>query len=115
MYKQESKSDKLTISLYSFCDSNMKILAVVTPPSVYHGCSTRKTLWEEKFTGKENLLLAVDMKNCGLRNVSKHKDIRGGDKFIILDISSKLDSLGKMKITSSQSKVNLKDQERGFD
>ena len=31
----------------------MKLLAVVTPPSIYHGWSTRKTLWEEKFTGKE--------------------------------------------------------------
>ena len=41
----------------------MKLLAVVTPPSIYHGCSTQKTFWEEKFTGKENLFLAVDMKN----------------------------------------------------
>ena len=39
----------------------MKFLAVVTPPSIYHGCSTRKTFWEEKFTGKDNLFLAVDM------------------------------------------------------
>ena len=45
----------------------MNILAVVTPPSIYHGCSTRKTLWEEIFTGKENLFLAADMKNCGRR------------------------------------------------
>ena len=41
----------------------MKFLAVVTPPSIYHGCSTRKTFWEEKFTDKENLFLAVDMKS----------------------------------------------------
>ena len=40
----------------------MKFLAVVTPPSIYHGCYTRKTFWEEKFTSKENLSLAVDMK-----------------------------------------------------
>ena len=40
----------------------MKLLAVVTPPSIYHGCSTRKTFWEEKFTGKEFFSLAVDMK-----------------------------------------------------
>ena len=58
----------------------MKLLAVVTPPSIYRGCSTRKTFWEEIFTGKENLFLDVDMKNCGSRNVRKHKEIRGGDK-----------------------------------
>ena len=40
----------------------MNLLEVVTPPSIYHGCSTRNTLWEEKYTGKENLFLAVDMK-----------------------------------------------------
>ena len=51
----------------------MKLLAVVTPPSIYHGCSTPKTFWEEKFTGKENLFLAMNMKNCGRRNVRKHK------------------------------------------
>ena len=41
---------------------NMKLLAVVTPLSIYHGCSTRTTFWEGKFTGKENLFLAVNMK-----------------------------------------------------
>ena len=40
----------------------MKLLAVVTPPSIYHGCSTRKSFWEENITGKENLFLAVNMK-----------------------------------------------------
>ena len=42
--------------------TNMNLLAVVTPPSVYHGCSTRKTFWEENFTGEEKLLSAVNMK-----------------------------------------------------
>ena len=79
----------------------MKFLAVVTPPSIYHGCFTRKTFWEGKFTVKEDLLLAVDMKNCGHRNVRKHKEIRGSDKYVALDVSSKFDSLEKMKITSS--------------
>ena len=41
---------------------NMKLLAVVTPSSMYHGCSTRKTFWEEKFTGEEKLFSAVNMK-----------------------------------------------------
>ena len=82
----------------------MNLLEVVTPPSIYHGCSTRKTFWEEKFTGKENLFLAVNMKNCGRRNVRKHNYIKGGDKYVTLDVSSKFDSLDKTKITSSESK-----------
>ena len=65
----------------------MKFLSVVTPPSIYHGCSTRKTFWEEKVTGKENLFLAVNMKNCGRCNVRKHKEIKVSDKYFTLDIS----------------------------
>ena len=45
---------------------NMKLLTVVTPPSIYHVCSTRKTFWEEKFTGEGNFTLgefsSVNMK-----------------------------------------------------
>ena len=82
----------------------MKFLAVVTPPSIYHGCSTRKTFWEEKFIGKENLFLSVNMKNCGRRKVSKHREIKGSDKSITLDISSKFDGLNNMKTTSLESK-----------
>ena len=93
---------------------NMNILSVVTPPSIYHGCSTRKTFWEEKFTGKENLFLAVDMKNCGRRNVRKHKEIMGSDKYVTLEISSKFDSLDKMKITSSESKGKLERSGKGL-
>ena len=83
----------------------MKLLSVVTPPSIYHGCSTWKTFWEENFTGEENLFSAVNMKNCGRRNIRKHKEIRVSDKYVTLDISSKSDSLDKIKITSSESKV----------
>ena len=79
----------------------MKLLEVVTLTSIYHGCSTWKTSWKEKFTGKENLFLAVDMKICGPQNVRKNKEIKGSDKYVTLDISSKFDSLEKMKITSS--------------
>ena len=71
----------------------MKFLAVVTAPSIYHGCSTRKTFWEEKFTGKENLFLSVNINNCGRRNVRKHKEIRGSDKYVTLGISPKFYSL----------------------
>ena len=33
---RESKSDELTIKLYSCHDINIKFLVVVTPPSIYH-------------------------------------------------------------------------------
>ena len=85
----------------------MKFLVVVTPPSIYHGFSTRKTFWEEKFTGKKYLFQSVNMKNCGRRKVSKHKEIKGRDKIVTLDISAKFDILNKMKTTSSESKVKL--------
>ena len=60
----------------------MKFLSVVTPPYIYHSCSTRKTLCEGKFLGKEDLFLSVNMKNCGRRNVRENKEIRGSDKYI---------------------------------
>ena len=89
---------------------NMKLLAVVTPPSIYYGFSNRKKLCEEKFTGEENFTLgeftAVNMKNCGRRNVRKHRYIKGSDKYIILDISLKFGS-DKIRITSSYPKDNL--------
>ena len=77
---------------------NMKLLPVVTRPYIYHGFSTWKEFWEEKFIDKENLFLSVNMKNGGRRNVRKHKDIKGSDKYVTLDISLKFDSLDKMKI-----------------
>ena len=90
---------------------NMKLLAVVKPPSIYHGCSTWKTFWEEKFTGEENFKLgensAVNMKNCSRCNVRKHRYIKSGDKYATLDISLKFDSLDNMIITSSESKFKL--------
>ena len=63
---RESKSLALTIKLYIFYDINMKFVVVVTPPSIYHGCSTRKTFWEEKFTGKQDLFEYVNMKKLWL-------------------------------------------------
>ena len=92
----------------------MKFLVVVTPPSIYHGCSTWKTFWEEKFTGEEKLFLSVNMKNCGCHKVRKHKEIRGSDKYVTLDISSKFDSLDNMKTTSSESKVKLEGSGKGL-
>ena len=85
----------------------MKFLVVVTPTSIYHGCSTRKTFWEEKFTGKKYLFQSMNMKNVGRRKVRKHKEIKGSDKIVTLNISEKFDSLNKMETTSSESKGKL--------
>ena len=85
----------------------MKFLVVVTPPSIYHGCSTWKTFWDKNFTGKEDLFQSVNMKDCGRRKVRKHKEIKGSDNITTLDISSKFDSLNKMKTTSLESKAKL--------
>ena len=57
---------------------NMKLLSVVTPPSIYHGCSTCKMFWEGKFA-------PVNIKICGRCNVRKHREIRYGVKCITLD------------------------------
>ena len=92
----------------------MKFLVFVTPPSIYYGCSTRKMFWEENFTGKEDLFLSVNMKNCGRHKVRKHKEIKGSDKIVTLEISSKFDSLNKMKTTSSESKEKLERSGKGL-
>ena len=83
---------------------NMKILSVITPPYIYHGESTRKMFWEEKFTLGE--FTDVNMRNCVCLNIRKHRDIKGSDIYVTLDISLKLESLDKMKISSSESKYN---------
>ena len=85
----------------------MKFLVVVTPPSIYHGCSTWKTFWEENFTGKKSLFLDLNKKNCGRCIFRKHKEIKDSDKSDTLEISAKFDSLKNMKTTSSESKGKL--------
>ena len=84
---------------------NMNLPVVVTPPSIYHGCSTWKTFWEENFTLGE--FTAVSVKICGRRNVRKHRDIKGSENYVSLYISLKFDSMYKMIITSSGSKDNF--------
>ena len=97
---------------------NMNILVVVKPPSIYRGCSTRKTFWEENFIGEEKFKLgeftAVKMKNCGRHNVRKHIDIKGSDKYVALDISLEFGSLYKMGIISLETKDNLVKSGKGF-
>ena len=53
------------------------------------------------------------MKNCGRRNVRKHKEIKGSDNYVTLEISLKFDKLDKMKITSSESKGKLERSGKG--
>ena len=79
----------------------MKFLLVVAPLSIYHGCSTRKTFCEEKFTGKKQDFI------CSQPNVRKHREIKGRDERVtlnmneILKISEKFYNLDKMETTSS--------------
>ena len=56
----------------------------------------------------------VNMKNCGRCNVSKHRDIRGSDKYVTLDISMKFDSMDKTKIKYSESKEKLEISGKGL-
>ena len=107
MWNTGRESLELTIKLYSCHDIIIKFLVVVTTPSIYHGCSTRKTLWGEKFTGKQDFFDSMNMKNYGSRMVRKHKEIKGSHKCVtlniydILNISEKFDDMSKMETTSS--------------
>ena len=96
----------------------MKFLVVVSPPSIYRGCSTQKMFWEEKFTGKkQGLFEPMNMRNCGKRNFGKHGEIKDSDERVtfkayenmyeILKISEKFDNLDKMETTSLESKVKM--------
>ena len=99
----------------------MKFLVVVAPPSIYHGCSTRKTFWEENFTGKKQYLFeSVNMRNCGQRNVREHREFKDSDERVtlnmneILKISEEFDNLDKMETTSSESKVKMERSGKGL-
>ena len=60
------------------------------------------------------------MKNCGHSKVRKHKDIKGSDKCVnlnineILNISEKFDDLNNMETTYSESKVELEVSGKGL-
>ena len=60
------------------------------------------------------------MRNCGQRNVRKHKEIKDSDERVtlnmyeILNISEKFDDLDKMKTTSSESKVKMEGSGKGW-
>ena len=54
------------------------------------------------------------MKNCGRRKVRKHKEIKGSDKIVTLNVSAKFASLNNMKTTSSESKGKLRRSGKGL-
>ena len=67
----------------------MKLLLVVTPLYIHHGCSNWKTSWEENFTVGE--FSATNIKSCGPGNVRKQIDIKGSDKYDTSEISLTFD------------------------
>ena len=78
----------------------MKLPSVLTPPSIYHGCSTRKTFWDKIFT-------LVNMNNCGRWNVRKHRDINNGKKYTTLEIYLDFGIMDKIKIKYLETKEYL--------
>ena len=54
------------------------------------------------------------MKSCGRRKVRKHKDIKGSDKIVTLNVSTNFDSLNKMETTSSESQGKVGRSEKGL-
>ena len=68
--------------------------------------------WEESFTLGE--FTAVNMKNCGRQNFREHREIKDSDKYITLDISLKLFSLDKIRITYLEPGDNLERLGKGL-
>ena len=56
----------------------------------------------------------MNMENCGRRKVRKHKEIKGSEKYVTLDISLQFDNMDKTKITSLESKLNLERSGKGL-
>ena len=56
----------------------------------------------------------MNMKSCGRRKVRKHKEMKGSDKYVTLDISAKFDSLNKIETVSSESKEKLERSGKGL-
>ena len=56
----------------------------------------------------------MNLKNCGCRKFRKHKEIKGSDKIVTLDISAKFDRLNKIETTSSESKGKLEMSGKGL-
>ena len=50
-------------SKFSYTDfmKNINLLAVVTPPSIYHFCYTQKTFWKKRFTPMNIKIVVIAM------------------------------------------------------
>ena len=96
----------------------MNLLAVVTPPYINRGCSSRKMSWEKNLSGETKFtpgdFTPVNMETFGRRNVSKHREIKDSDNYITLYILLKFGSLYKMIITSSEPKYYLERSGKGL-
>ena len=93
---------------------NINLLAVVTPQYIFIMVDPLRRRSGTKSSQARIFFSDMNMKNCGHRNVRKHRDIKGSDKYVTLDISLKFDSLDKMKFTSSESKENLEISGKGL-
>ena len=56
----------------------------------------------------------MNTKNCGRHKVRKHKEIKGSDKIVTLNVSAKFDSMNNMETTSSESKEKLDRSGKGW-
>ena len=69
---------------------------------------------------KQDWFESMNMRNCGQSNVRKHKEIKGSEKFVtlniyeILNISEKFNNLNNMETTSSESKVESEGSGKGL-
>ena len=57
----------------------------------------------------------MNIKNCGQSNVRKHKEIKGSDKCVTLNISEKFDSLNKMGKTTFRVERKIGEIRKGVD
>ena len=86
----------------------MDFLVVVTPPSIFIMVAPlRRRSGRESSLVRKICFSLRNMKNCGRHKVKKHKETKGSDKIITLNVSAKFDSLNKMESTSSESKGKL--------
>ena len=70
--------------------------------------------------GKQDFFESVNMENCVRFKVRKHKEIKGSDKCVtlniyeILNISEKFENLNKMETMYSESKLELEISGKGL-
>ena len=76
--EDNSKISQFTVTVIAVART-IKFLAVLTPPSIYHGCYTWKMFWKEKFT-------PMKMRSCGYCNMQKHNETKSDEQYSALDI-----------------------------